>query len=108
LEQSQLSSEKIIATFTEHIAVQLSRNIENNSTKKVLVTGGGAFNSTLIKKLQKKTKAHIVIPNKNLVEYKEALIFGLLGVLKLNYKINVLASVTGALKDHCAGKIFQP
>jgi len=108
LEQSQLSSEEIIATFTEHIAVQLSRNIANNSAKKVLVTGGGTFNSTLIKQLQKKTKAKLIIPNNNLVEYKEALIFGFLGVLKLKNINNVLASVTGASKDHCTGKFYKP
>ena len=48
----------------------------------------------------------IVIPPAVLLEYKEALIFALLGVLKLRQEINVLASVTGAKQDHSSGVIF--
>lgn len=48
------------------------------------------------------------IPDDKTIQYKEALIFGLLGVLKLRNEINTLASVTGAEKDHSSGKIFLP
>ena len=47
-----------------------------------------------------------VIPDKNILEYKEALIFALLGVLKLRGENNVLSSVTGAQYDHSSGNIF--
>jgi anhydro-N-acetylmuramic acid kinase len=40
------------------------------------------------------------------VEYKEALIFALLGVLKVQGKNNCLSSVTGAERDHCSGESF--
>ena len=50
----------------------------------------------------------VVIPSTEILEYKEALIFGLLGVLKLRNEVNCLASVTGAKKDHSSGKIFNP
>jgi len=107
LEKSESTSEEIIATFTEHVAVQLSENIQHHSSQKVLVTGGGAFNTYLIELLQQKTKAQIILPQKNLIEFKEALIFGFLGVLRLENEINVLASVTGASKNHSSGKIFE-
>ena len=107
LEKSDSTSEEIIATFTEHVAVQLSENIQHHSSQKVLVTGGGAFNTYLIELLQQKTKAQIILPQKNLIEFKEALIFGFLGVLRLENEINVLASVTGASKNHSSGKIFE-
>ncbi|MBW2962721.1 anhydro-N-acetylmuramic acid kinase [Mesonia aestuariivivens] len=108
LENSGCSPKEIIATYTEHVAIQLSENIENHSSKKVLVTGGGAFNRFLIERLRGKTSAQIILPSNELIEFKEALIFGFLGVLKLTNQINVLSSVTGASKNHSSGKIFEP
>lgn len=93
----------ILRTFTEHIAFQISKIIENNS---VLITGGGAFNSFLINRLETVAKIKISLPNNQLIDFKEALIFAFLGVLKIDNQINCLSSVTGALKDHSSGVIF--
>jgi anhydro-N-acetylmuramic acid kinase len=49
---------------------------------------------------------NLIIPSPELIEYKEALIFGLLGILKLRNENNCLKSVTGAKKDHSSGVIF--
>ena len=49
----------------------------------------------------------IIIPEEKTINFKEALIFALLGVLKLRNEINVLASVTGAKYDHSSGEIFE-
>jgi len=74
---------------------------------KLLVTGGGAYNLFLIESLQlHMPDISIIIPDKKILEYKEALIFGFLGVLKLRNEINVLSSVTGAKTDHSSGKIY--
>lgn len=108
LENSQEHPSNILRTVTEHIAVQLASNLKGKFNAKVLVTGGGAYNKFLIDRLFGLTSSDIVIPYQELVDYKEALIFGLLGVLKLRGEINCLRSVTGASKDHCAGVIFQP
>ena len=51
--------------------------------------------------------AELLIPSNTLVEYKEALIFGFLGVLRLRGENNCLSSVTGAKKDHSSGTIFK-
>lgn len=106
LEASEISSEAILRTFTEHIAVQLANHFSEKAS--VLITGGGAYNSFLIDRLKNIASVEVVIPSTEILEYKEALIFGLLGVLKLRNEVNCLASVTGAKKDHSSGKIFNP
>lgn len=93
----------ILATFTEHIAEQISVVINKKDLKKVLFTGGGAFNNLLMKRIKSKTNAEIIIPENKIVEFKEALIFAFMGILRLNNENNVLASVTGASHDHCTG-----
>ena len=108
LEKSGLSSASIIATFTEHVAQQIAKVCENSPTKKMLITGGGAFNSFLITRIHAHTPVQIVVPESLLIEYKEAVLFGFLGVLKMQGEINVLKSVTGARQDHSSGKIYLP
>ena len=73
-----------------------------------MVTGGGAYNDFLINRIQELSKTEIVIPSKEIIEYKEALVFGLLGVLKDRNEINCLKSVTGASQNHSSGKILIP
>ncbi|MDC7999656.1 anhydro-N-acetylmuramic acid kinase [Aequorivita todarodis] len=104
LDASGISSEAILRTFTEHIALQLANQFSDNAS--VLITGGGAYNSFLIERLKNCAPVEVIIPSPEIVEYKEALIFGLLGVLKLRDEVNCLASVTGALEDHSSGKIY--
>ena len=94
-----------LATFTEHIAQQIAQIINKYQIKNILITGGGAYNTFLIEKLKAKTESEVVIPEKQIIEYKEALIFAFMGVLKMNNEINVLSSATGSLADHCSGTI---
>ncbi|WP_027380606.1 anhydro-N-acetylmuramic acid kinase [Chryseobacterium daeguense] len=95
----------ILATFTEHAAHQISKVFTENKIKKVLFTGGGAYNQFLIEKIKAKTTTEIIIPEKEIIEYKEALIFAFMGVLRLNNEINVLSSATGSSQDHSSGII---
>lgn len=95
-----------IATFTEHIAIQIANQLSPQKT--LLITGGGAFNTYLIESLKKHTAVKIIIPEDEIVENKEALIFALLGVLKLRNANNCLSSVTGAKRDHSSGVIYVP
>ncbi|PWN72383.1 anhydro-N-acetylmuramic acid kinase [Chryseobacterium phosphatilyticum] len=92
-----------LATFTEHVAQQISKVINENKIKNILFTGGGAYNSYLIDKIKAKTESQIIIPEKDIVEHKEALIFAFMGVLRMNNEINVLSSATGSISDHCSG-----
>ncbi len=104
----QLSTKDILRTFVEHVAIQISNEISQKSKASVFTTGGGAFNEFLMDILAHKTEAEIIIPERAIVEYKEALIFAFLGVLKLRGDNNCLSSVTGASKDHSSGKIYYP
>ncbi|NVK51747.1 MAG: anhydro-N-acetylmuramic acid kinase [Flavobacteriaceae bacterium] len=102
----KLSIKDVLRTFTEHVAVQIARILSGK--KNVFITGGGAYNTYLIGRVNALSEANIVIPNDQLIEYKEALIFALIGVLKLDNQVNCLQSVTGAKKNHSSGKIFTP
>ncbi|MBC7523166.1 MAG: anhydro-N-acetylmuramic acid kinase [Flavobacterium sp.] len=93
-------------TFIEHIAIQTCLALDLKIGK-MLITGGGVYNEYLIERIKfYLPNMQIIIPEKKIVEYKEALIFGLLGVLKLRNEINVLSSVTGAKVDHSSGKVY--
>jgi len=97
-----------LRTFTQHIATQIAAALPQKK-QKLLVTGGGAYNDFLVERMKAQLPdMKIEIPEKQILEYKEALIFGLLGVLRLRNEVNVLASVTGAKHDHSSGKIFGP
>ncbi|AZA51602.1 anhydro-N-acetylmuramic acid kinase [Chryseobacterium sp. G0201] len=93
----------VLATFTEHVAQQISKVINENKLKNILFTGGGTYNTYLIEKIKEKTTAEIIIPEREIIDYKEALIFAFMGVLRLNNEINVLASATGSSFDHSSG-----
>ena len=108
IDDYKLSIKDVLKTFVEHIAFQISKEINKKNDASVLVTGGGAYNLFLLERIISLTNNEIVIPTKIIIEYKEALIFGLLGVLKLKNEINCLSSVTGAKKDHSSGVIFIP
>jgi len=96
--------EDLLNTLSNHIANQISNNLKN--IDKVLVSGGGAYNDYLIHLIRSKTDSEIIISSKNIIEFKEALIFAFLGVLRNLNINNCYSSVTGASKDHCSGKIF--
>lgn len=95
-----------LRTFVEHIAIQIA-NIIQKSDKSILVTGGGTFNSFLIDTLKSKLSNQLIIPSQEIIEYKEAIIFAFLGVLRLRQEPNCLSSVTGAAIDNIGGCIYQ-
>ncbi|MEA3496961.1 MAG: anhydro-N-acetylmuramic acid kinase [Bacteroidota bacterium] len=107
-----LKTEDLLRTIYEHVAIQIFNVVKNNSGKSLLITGGGTYNNFLIKLIKQKIdsqkkKVEITIPNKEIIDFKEALIFAFLGVLKRRNEINCLASVTGAKHDNCGGKIVE-
>ena len=104
----QYNTADALATFTEHIALQISQAIEHLPKGCMLITGGGAHNTYLVERIQRHTKHQVVVPDRQTVDYKEALIFALLGLLRLEGRVNVLSSVTGASSDSSSGKIWQP
>ncbi len=108
-------------TYVEHICIQIKNAIElirshsgfrpaASSMSKLLVTGGGAHNSFLIRRLEELLRplsVELVVPAPELIDYKEALIMALIGVLRWREENNVLSSVTGATRDSIGGSIWM-
>lgn len=107
LENHHIPTEDKMHTFVEHIAYQTALALPGKDGK-LLATGGGAYNDFLMERIRFYLPGiQIIIPDKKILEYKEALIFALLGVLKLRGEINVLNSVTGASQDHSSGIVYN-
>lgn len=93
-----------LATYCEHIAIQIATALKG---KHVLVTGGGAWNDYLLGRI-KAYGVELERPEKEVVDFKEAIIFALLGYLRFTGKDNVLGATTGSGKNHSSGKVFWP
>ncbi len=101
-----LSVNDLLATTVEHIARQVAGAVKGRGIGTMLVTGGGAKNKYLIARLQAQIPGcRITVPTDSIIDYKEAIIFALLGYLRLNRQNNCLSSVTGAQLDNCGGDI---
>lgn len=105
LNSFEISAHDKLNTVCEHIALQIAKHAKN-TTAKMLVTGGGAYNSYLMERLKVHIQAEVIIPDNQTIEYKEALIFAFLGLLRFEQKNNTLASVTGASTDSTGGAIY--
>jgi anhydro-N-acetylmuramic acid kinase len=103
---SRLSTRDFMSTVCDHIALQVARAASHEGMSSILVTGGGAFNSYLMERIRAATTKEIIIPDPLTVNFKEALVFAFLGVLRIRGENNCLRSVTGAEKDNCGGSIW--
>ncbi len=96
----------VMTTCYHHFAHQISGVINENQLNNVLFTGGGTFNSYLMELIKSRVSSKVNIPDKNIIDYKEALIFAFLGVLRLEETANCLSSVTGASTDNVGGSVY--
>lgn len=112
IDQSNSSIEDKLCTAVEHEAIQITNIFKSDMQQKgkVLITGGGAFNTFLIERIKHYTPKNIkiIIPDADTIEYKEAIIFAFMGILRDRDEINCLKSVTGASIDVSGGEIFMP
>jgi len=112
IENSKLSVEDKMATSVEHEVVQICKVLENdvNDSGDILITGGGAFNTLFINRMIAlcPKEFNIIIPDAKTIEFKEAIAFGLMGVLREREEANCLKSVTGASIDVSGGEVFLP
>ena len=106
IDAMNLEVSSILNTFTKQSAFQLSRALMGKNT--VLITGGGAYNSYLISELKQQVSISIAEVDDGLINFKEALVFAFLGLLRIDNQVNCLKSVTGAPKDHSSGVVFLP
>ena len=103
--KNDIKIEDVLHTLCEHIGIQIGKLLND---KEALFTGGGVFNSYLLSRIKFYSKSKIIIPDKRTIEFKEALVFAFLGVLRARGEVNCLQSVTGAIKDNCSGEINNP
>jgi anhydro-N-acetylmuramic acid kinase len=118
MEKAKLSRKDALRTYVEHMVIQISAAVNQlslpvrteNAPLKMLVTGGGAHNGFLIERLQSALSVNgieLLVPLPQLVDYKEALIIALMGVLRWREEENVLASVTGSSRNNINGAIWS-
>jgi len=105
-----------LRTYVEHIVVQVKTSIISLNVEyatpglQLLVTGGGAHNKFLVQRLQEELSLlniEVIVPDKRIVDYKEALIMALLGILRWREQNTVLSSVTGANRDSIGGAVWM-
>lgn len=107
----EVSPSDCLATLTEHIAQQVAASLPKTSVRKptLLVTGGGARNAYLVYRIRLHTpRWKVVVPASDIIDYKEAIVFALLGYLCSTHKCNCLSSVTGASHSCVGGVICDP
>ena len=100
---TNLNPKDIFATCTQHASTQIAEVLNKNNFKKVLFSGGGAYNSYLMNLIKAQTETEIIISDNVITDFKEALIFALMGVLRLRNEVNILSSTTGSKENHSSG-----
>ncbi len=105
VKSSKTSIADTMRTVVHHIATCIASDLAPYNPKKVLVSGGGAYNTVLVEAIQDATDANLVIPKPDIIEFKEAIVFAYLGALRWLGIPNVLQSYTQASQDVVAGRI---
>lgn len=100
--------ENNLRTIIEHEAVQIGAILGKHKLKSVMITGGGALNTFLIERIANYFDGEIILPEREIIEFKEAIVFAFLGALYLEGQPNCLHEVTGASRDVCGGVLHLP
>lgn len=115
VDKAPISLEDKMRTYVEHICVQITYAIQqaegviNGTSQKLLVTGGGALNTFLIQRLSKVLSSYnieVVVPDKETVQYKEALIMALLATLRWREEVTVMHQISGAVRPGIGGAVW--
>jgi len=106
-EITEYQNADLLRTMVEHIAFQVAKATKHSDAAQILVTGGGAKNKFLIERISALTHHKVIIPDNLIIDYKEALVFAFLGVLRILHRPNCLGSVTGAISDNCGGAVYS-
>lgn len=97
-----------LRTVSEHVARRIATELDRHAVRSVLVTGGGAHNTHLVTRVRDLSGAALHVPEALLVDFKEAYLFALLGLLRWRGEVNAMASVTGAARDSTGGAVYLP
>lgn len=115
IKNKKIRSEDALRTYVEHVAFQIKRAIDLApiavSGGRLLATGGGAHNDFLVQRINHflgEYGIEVVVPEKRIIDFKEAIIMALIGVLRWREEANIFASVTGASADSVGGAVWIP
>ena len=113
IKNAGISKADALSTYTEHICQQIKKAVTEQRSitndQRLLITGGGALNTFLIERLQlllKEEKIDVAVPDEKIIQYKEAVIMALTGILRWREEANVLPSVTGAAQASIGGALW--
>ncbi len=111
--QSAHSNEDLLHTAVAHIASQVAEAVKHyphgREKATMLITGGGAFNNHMVNVIEQALTPYnvdVFVPRPDVIKYKEAIVMALIGTLRWREDVNVLSSVTGAVKDSCGGALW--
>jgi len=114
--EAEGSWEDKLRTACEQLAMQTAKDIDTIIKKEnlqktryqLLSTGGGTFNDFLITCFEKHCKnVDFIIPKQEIIDFKEAILMALLGVLRMEGIPNSMSSVTGAKRNSIGGAIYN-
>lgn len=108
IDSYELEVDQVLRTLVEHSALQITNLLKANNLIKGLHTGGGVYNNFLMQRISSLSLQQKTAVSPMIIEFKEALIFGFLGVLRLKELPNCLKTVTGARQDHSSGRVYLP
>ena len=98
----------IMRTIVEHEAIQIAKVLINEKLSSVYITGGGAKNNFLIERIAAHYSGKIIIPELELIDFKEAIIFAFLGYRYLENKATNDPNATGANRSIVSGVLHIP
>jgi anhydro-N-acetylmuramic acid kinase len=109
LDEAALTTNDLLRTFCEHIMLQVKSNLKavQKPLPTLFITGGGVHNTFLMELFKQNLPATLILPSKEIIDFKEAILFGFLGVLRLLGESNTLSSVTGASRNACSGAVYK-
>jgi anhydro-N-acetylmuramic acid kinase len=115
IKNATVSTPDALRTYTEHIAMQVGYAInllhveKPLAHSKLLITGGGAHHTFLVKRIATMISGYgveAIVPDIHLVDFKEAIVMALLGILRWREENTVLNSVTGAKRSSIGGAVW--
>jgi len=110
IDNPAISVEDRMRTVIEHIGMQVSNALFDAPGTTLFTTGGGSYNPMLTEVLEEHVSRHgihVIIPDDEIVSFKEAIIFAFLAVLRSQHQRNILASVTGASRNSIGGALYK-
>ncbi len=108
MDDYNLSPADCLRTQVEFMTIDIVNTISRAGSK-VLITGGGAHNKYFVNLLKTKLPtAEFSISDRQLIDYKEAILIAYAAVLRWQSQPNFIANATGASRNSIGGAVYLP